>query len=106
MVRSSEMGNSPNLLREMSTPELKPETPRTSRYTHDADETPVYPWVYASHMATMETELESALNAAREHIEKAPHSLACSSRYHNPSTRGWHKCDCWKADALAQIDKV
>lgn len=47
---------------------------------------------------------ESALNAAREAIEKAPHEIRCNCVL---DSNGFVvRCDCWKAEALAQIDKV
>lgn len=46
---------------------------------------------------------ESALNAAREAIENAPHGPDC---WETIGERGMNPCDCWKAEALAQIDKA
>lgn len=53
---------------------------------------------------------ESALNAAREAIEKAPHADECDNEYvmtlHDGVYGEHHRCTCWKAEALAQIDAV
>ena len=46
---------------------------------------------------------ESALNAAREAIEKAPHELRCDCRL--DANGKLHDCNCWKSSALTQLNE-